>query len=180
MRSLLVLGLLVGTASAAHAGTYLGLGIGTGPGTTGDMAFDKDGRSGRLQLGVSFGHLAVEGIAGKLALTNEDNTAYDDITLGVAGKLNIPLADHFEAFGRLGYQHSFISPSQDPNRPSLDGGGLFGGAGFEYKLSLAVTSMSLFVDYTVARSNLTSPMVYRDQQFGFTTRVWTAGATVSL
>lgn len=180
MRSLLAIGLLVGSASVAHAGTYLGLGIGTGPGTTGDMAFDKDGRSGRLQLGVGFGRLAVEGMAGKFAVRTPDGYAYDDISLGVAGKYNIPLADHFEAFGRLGYQHSFLGATNDPNRPDFDGGGLFGGGGFEYKLSLAVTSMSLFVDYTVARSALTSPMTYADREFGFTTRLWTLGATVSL
>jgi hypothetical protein len=180
MRSLLALGLLVGTASAAHAGTYLGLGIGTGPGTTGDMAFDKDGRSGRLHLGVGFGRIAVEAMAGKFGVRTPDGYEYDDVSLGLAGKLNVPLADHFEVFGRLGYQHSFLNATSDPNRADFDGGGMFGGAGFEYKLSLAVTSMSLFIDYTVSRSALQSPMTYGDREFGYTTRLWTAGATVSL
>lgn len=172
--------LLAATASTASAGTYVGLGIGTGPGTTGDMAFNKDGRSGRLQLGVGFGRVAVEGMAGKFSVRTNDGYAYDDVSFGVGGKLNIPLADRFEVFGRLGYQHSFLSPTSDANRPDFDGGGMFGGAGFEYRLSLAVTSMSLFVDYTVARSALTSPMTFGDREFGFTTRLWTLGMTVSL
>src|SRR4051812_43537814 len=93
--------LLAATATSASAGGYLGIGIGTSPPGAGDYGFVGDGRSGRLELGYSLGRLAIEGSGTKLGLHSNDGYVYGGVSLGLAGKYNIPLGDHFEAFGRL-------------------------------------------------------------------------------
>jgi hypothetical protein len=170
--------LLAATATTASAGGFVGLGIGTTPGLSGDMSYAADGRSGRLELGYSFGRLSIEGLGSRFDMFRADGYGYQDTSLGIAGKYNVPLGDLFEVFGRLGLQHTDLS-SSDRIREDYSGSGILVGGGFEYRIPLQAVKASLFVDYTVAHSSLTSPEIYGTTEFSFTTRVWTLGATLS-
>lgn len=166
--------LVTASASIASAGGYVGLGIGTPVATSGDTQLQENGRSGRLQLGFSFGRLAVEGLIGRADLAAAGSPV-TFTSLGVAGKYNVPLQDKFEVFGRLGWQHTIL---EDANATSYSGNGVLVGAGFEYKVNLGVAGGSLFVDYTIERADLTNAS--DPNTYGITARVWTLGATLSL
>ncbi|HSD87420.1 MAG TPA: outer membrane beta-barrel protein [Kofleriaceae bacterium] len=170
--------LLAATATTASAGGFVGLGIGTTPAVTGDVAYHADGRSGRLELGYSFGRLSIEGLGSRFDLFRADGYGYQDTSLGIAGKYNLPLGDRFEVFGRLGLQYTDLR-SDDRVREDYSGSGILAGAGFEYRIPLQALKASVFVDYTIAHSSLTSPAVYGTTEFSFTTRAWTLGATIS-
>jgi hypothetical protein len=169
--------LLAATASTASAGTYVGLGIGTSPATSGDVAMLEDGRSGRLQLGYRFGPLSVEGLASRADLARDDGASYSWTTLGIAGRFNYVLGGNFEAFGRLGYQGTSVD--QSGGNDHFSGSGLLFGGGFEYRLNLGLASGSLFVDYTVEHANLHREG-FNGMDYGLTSRVWTLGAILSL
>lgn len=169
--------LLAATATSASAGTYVGLGIGTSPATSGDVSMGENGRSGRLQLGYRVGPLSIEGLAGRADLARTDGASYEWTTLGVAGRLSHALGGGFEVFGRLGYQGTSIEQPSGYDR--FSGQGLMFGGGFEYRLNLLVASGSLFVDYNVERSTLDREGV-PTMQYGLTSRVWTLGAILSL
>jgi hypothetical protein len=176
---------LAATSTVASAGTFVGLGIGTAPATSGDAMLQEDGRSLRLELGYKFGRFAIEGIVNH---ANLDGTAWGYTApgemswnnLAVAGKYNLPLGDRFEAFGRLGLLRTYLSIDGDPRYGSDEyaGTGLMGGAGFEYRINLGAAGGSIFVDYTIAHAGITSPE-YMQDSYGLTTRVWTLGATLS-
>lgn len=176
MRSLLAVALIAGSTSVASAGGYIGLGIGTGPGTSGDLAYKEDGRSGRLQLGFRLGsHLAIEGLGSRAdVMYGTSPSSYQWQVLGLAGKYNITLDDGFELYGRLGVQHTSVSDVMDTELHA--GNGMLFGGGFEYRVGLGM-SASIFIDYTVNRSKLESDRS-PGASWDFTSRVWTLGATV--
>lgn len=182
LRPVIALGLVMASVGSASAGKYVGLGIGTSPATSGEMDLDEGGRSGRLQLGFAFGRLAVEGLLGRATLMGRQN-AYGEgrevtwTSLGVAGKLNIPLQDRFEVFGRLGMQRTWLRGPQDSTDRSGDG--LFGGAGVEYKIDIGLAGGSIFMDYTIARAALTADDVPDMTERTMTSRTWALGATLS-
>ncbi len=169
-------GLVAGSATVASAGGYVGLGIGTPVATSGDTQLQENGRSGRLQLGFSFGRLAVEGLIGRADLAGPSLEPVTFTSLGVAGKYNIALQDSFEVFGRLGWQHTIL----DSNAPqgSYNGDGVLVGAGVEYKVNLGLAGGSVFLDYTVERADLTN--ANDPTRFGMTARMFTIGATLSI
>jgi hypothetical protein len=169
--------LLAASSTAASAGTYVGLGIGTSPATSGDVSMAEDGRSGRLQLGYRVGPLSIEGLAGRADLARADGASYAWTTLGLAGRVSHGLGGGFEVFGRLGYQRTSIE--QAGGYDAFSGQGLMFGGGFEYRLDLLVAKGSLFVDYNVERSDLDRERV-PNMQYGLTSRVWTLGAILSL
>lgn len=169
--------LLAATATTASAGTYVGLGIGTSPATSGDVSMGENGRSGRLQLGYRIGPLSIEGVGGRADLARADGASYQWTTLGLAGRVSHGLGSGFEVFGRLGYQRTSIE--QSGGFDSFAGDGLMFGGGFEYRLNLLVASGSLFVDYNVERATLAREGV-NGMQYDLTARVWTLGAILSL
>jgi hypothetical protein len=176
-RTAVALLLVAASASAASAGGFVGLGIGTSPATSGDLNLREDGRSVRLQIGYRFGRLSVEGFGAKADLRRNDGAPMNWTTLAVAGRLNIPLGDQFEAFGRLGLQHSSVEQDQVDN--SFDGDGYLVGGGFEYRIPSAAIGASIFVDYTIEHANLTSPQRSSDLEFDLTSRVWTLGGIIA-
>jgi len=70
-------------------------------------------------------------------------------------KLNLPLGNNFEGFGRAGLQHSMLADAEQTGsghvrqRPADRGG-------FEYRLNLGIGAGSIFVDYTIGRTSLTA------------------------
>lgn len=178
-RALLVAALLVGTSSVAAAGPYVGLGIGTSPATGGGVDFTQDGRSFRLFGGYQFPfRISAEALITRYGLEQEGGRIYDGTQLGLAARYNHPIADGFEAFGRLGMQHtSLSSTAANDSDADATGNGVLLGVGIEYKLKLSfVASASVFFDYTIAAQDLEGP-AWRDVAT-MSARHWTLGATV--
>ena len=175
----LALVLLAASASTAVAGPYVGLGIGGSPSTSGDMAYNEDGRVGKLFVGYQFnalkvGRLSAEGIGSKFDVFRADGYEYGATNVGVAAKYNLPIADGFEVFARAGLQHTSLN-GQDGIREDYSGTGFLLGLGAEYRIQ----RFGIFVDYNINSAKLTSPEIYGDREFGFTSRVWMLGASVS-
>jgi len=186
----LVLGavLLASMTTVASAGTYLGLGIGSetsggwertdGAGYSGEMA--GFGRSGRLMVGRRFGKLlSVEGQGSRFELTGLDNqTTHQATQLAAALKLSLGLGSGFEFFAKGGLEHTWLSPADSMLSEGASGNGLLLGAGFEYRLELAGTGASIFVDYQRASTSFETDATMGT--FDGVTSMWTLGATVSL
>ncbi len=177
MRSLLAVALVAGSASAASAGTYLGLGIGTqASGHIGNdvSSMSEDGNhSGRLVVGYRFGRLSIEGAATRYTQLYRGGS--DDATSFAALlKYSLPLGNNFEAFGRGGLQRTDLSGAAD----NLSGNGWVLGAGFEYRLDAAITGLSIFVDYEhISTDYSQGPQTIPG---GATASMWTLGATLSI
>jgi hypothetical protein len=176
MRSLLVAAVLA-SSSIASAGTYLGIGIGTGP-SIGNNAIpnpEANGRSGRLLLGESFGHLAVELEANRFGLSL-NGSGYDSTMLGIGLKYGVPLADGFELFGRGGFQRTWLSGGGESAYYDGAGFGYYLGAGVEYRfLGLA----SVFVDYEWQSATIDESAT-DGTSFGQSAGMFTLGATIQL
>lgn len=178
MRSLLAVALVAASASAASAGTYLGLGIGTAASPGGDMpmATSDGNRTGRVILGMRFGRLSVEGNGERFGMFSHTNWQYQGTMLAAALKYSLPLGDSFELFGRAGLERTWLNTNVAPD---LAGNGWLLGAGFEYRLNLAATDASVFVDYQHTDTTLVNQTNMKTQQ-DETIGIWTAGITVSI
>jgi hypothetical protein len=175
-RSLLAAVIVVAaTGTAASAGTYVGLGIGNSAvSDTYNNSFTPDGRSGRLMLGARLGNFSLEGAFTGYSLLGR-TSMYDSRTLSAALKLNIPLGNRFEAFGRVGVLRTYLSPTKD-TMPTYSGDGYTWSAGFEYRVDLGLAGGSLFVDYTRNNAKLTGGPRDLDQ----TASMWSLGLLVSI
>jgi len=169
--------LLVASTSAASAGTYLGIGIGTSADGSldGGDTIEGAGRSGRLMLGSRFGKLSVEGQAGRFDMMFTGIT-YQSTEVGVGLKVNIPLGDNFELFGKGGVQRTWLSAEVSPMYDAA-GNGWFLAGGVEYRLNLGVTAASLVLDYQHASTTFSRSAM---AEFDGSAAMWTLGATVSL
>lgn len=184
-RAVLAAALLAASSSAASAGTYVGLGIGTNAVSETSDRLVEDGRSARLTVGYRFqpmryGTLSLEGALGGYGLGLQDRTnivEIDAFQISAAGKFNLPLADHFEAVGRLGLQHTSASAANTIYDTS--GTGFLVGAGFEYHFNLGIgRDAALAVDYQLNRTTLSGERFQGATAFGVTERQWTLGALV--
>jgi hypothetical protein len=179
MRTLLALAFVAATASAASAGTYLGLGLGTAAnmGTTSDSGVmaQGNGRSGRLMLGMGFGRLAIEGAASRYSLFL-NSSPFDSTQLSASLKYSLPLGDNFEVFGRAGLERSYLTTTAAQSF-NASGDGYLLGAGFEYKLNLGVAGGSVFVDYERASTSFVNDAMTK---YDTTAGMWTAGVTLAL
>lgn len=180
MRSLLAVVLVAASASAASAGTYLGLGIGTAASPGGDMtnATSDGNRSGRLLLGTTFGRLAIEGDGERFGMFRTID--YQGSMLAAVVKYSLPLGNNFEVYGRGGLQRTWLNRvSTAAGLPDFAGNGWLVGAGFEYRLNVAGTGVSLFVDYQHADTSLERQDAMQQPE-DETIGLWTMGATVSI
>jgi hypothetical protein len=182
-RALLVGAVLFSTT--ASAGTYLGLGIGPKAGVDGVMNTDSGGRSARLLGGYSFSGLPVGTLAVEASLTGQSlfysptGGYFNAKELALGAKYNYPLGYHFEAFGKAGVHHTWLT-HQDGGKYSVydkSGNGPFVGFGMEYRFALGpVKAGSLFLDYTYYRASLGG--TYASD--GAAVRMWMLGFTVGL
>ncbi|HUS32136.1 MAG TPA: outer membrane beta-barrel protein [Kofleriaceae bacterium] len=178
-RVLLVAAVLAATTATASAGGFVGLGIGGEAGVSSDSSLAADGRSGRLEVGYSFGRLSVEGLVSRFDLYNTtDYAGYTDTSLGIAATFGVPLSAGFGVYGRGGLQHTTLSVDESASRADrhYNGSGLLFGGGFDYHLPLAATNLALFVDYTITTSSLTIDELPGIEAYQFTTRNWMLGA----
>jgi hypothetical protein len=182
MRTLAAVALVAASATAASAEAYLGLGIGTTASVGGDMtSFQGDGsRSGRLILGSRFGRFSVEGNGTRFGLIG-NSVAYQADQLAAALKYSFPLGNNFEVFGRGGLERTWLS-TDAMTRQNFAGNGYLLGAGFEYRLDLAVAAGSIFVDYTRTATGFSgdSADASRMPTLDGTASMWTLGLTLSI
>jgi len=181
MRALLAAAVIT-IPTAAHAGTYLGLGIGTEPGGSG-AAFSyaqPSGRSLRVLGGYRFGNFSLEanldgfGIVNARVPATEDHNEY---ALSGIGKLSLPFGSGFEGYARLGLERTWLSFG-GPSQNDLSGDGYLIGGGLELRLDAVLTSASIFVDYTLHHSSLNSDV--SKSSVDETYRMWTLGFSVGI
>lgn len=189
-RAFVVGAVLLATTGAASAGTYLGLGIGSDANIGSVVYLDAGGRSARLLGGYSFTGLKVGSLSVEASLTGQSLVFHDPRVhpstmdakqIGIAAKYNYPLGYNFEALGKAGLHHSWISHSEpDIYGTSFDvsGSGIMIGAGFEYRVSAGpIKAGSLFVDYTYYRASLDGESRMHE---GASIGMWMMGFTVGL
>ena len=173
------------TAGTAMAGTYVGLGIGTNAVSEGSNRLVEDGRSARLIVGYRFrpmrlGTFSIEGGLGGYGLGLLDRTSVVEIDayqISAAGRFNLPFGGNFEAFGRLGLQHT----SAGAENPIYDtsGSGFLAGAGIAYLLDVGIgTGASISIDYQLNKTKLSGERFQGLAAFDVTERQWTLGVSM--
>jgi Outer membrane protein beta-barrel domain len=169
----LALGLAVPTA--AHAGTYVGVGVGTAASTDGGFTrFGTDGQhSGRIVLGQRFGKISIE------AAVNDIGLAYRGVdshatSLGAVGGLHLPLVSHLEGYVRFGLERTWLRG--DSTVPAAQGDGWTGGLGLEYRIDAVLANGSIWADYTRHATKLTANSFEADG----TANAWTVGLSVGI
>ena len=173
-RACLVAACLVTLSGTASAG-YLGLGIGSVPAVSDDAQFQASSRSGRLIAGSRWGRFSLEGALGGFGVSRRESLASeigDAYQLSVAAKLNLPLGDNFEVFGRFGLARTWLDVEETAF--AAEGDGFLVGAGLEYRIDVGVAGASIFADYQVSRADMENDF----QGYDLTTRMFTIGATV--
>jgi Outer membrane protein beta-barrel domain len=175
-RAVLVATGLLAISTTATAGGYLGLGLGAQPGVNDQMAMSTPpvGRSLRGLAGLRLGKLSLEGAINgfDVIARGAERPLYQ---LSGALKLNLPLGDNFEAFGRAGLERTWLDV--DDARYNLTGDGFLAGGGFEYRLDAILASASLFVDYTVHHATLEDA---RNNKLDEISRIWALGFTIGI
>ncbi len=163
-------------STGASAGGYLGLGLGTQPAINDEMTPTATpvGRSLRGLGGARFGNVSIEGALNGFDMIPSRNGPTTMYQLSAALKLNFPLGNNFEAFGRIGLERTWLNLSDSIY--DLSGDGFLVGGGFEYRLNAVLTNASIFVDYNVHRATLESQANKVDS----TTRMFGLGFTVGI
>jgi hypothetical protein len=164
-------------SSTASAGGYAGLALGTEPGINDQFSQDVAtpvGRSLRGLGGYRFNNnLAIEGALNGFSVLTKHIGEQNMYQLSVALKFNLPLSNHFEAFGRAGVERTWLNLN-DPSA-DLSGNGFLLGAGFEYRLDQAIGhAAAIFVDYNVHHVTLDATRFQKDA----TTGIWGLGFIV--
>jgi hypothetical protein len=179
MRSLLLAVIVLSTGTAS-AGTYIGLGVGTG-GDVNDSAnasYHADGRSARGVLGYRIGPFAIEGMYSGFGYVNANAAGtgqFDARSVQLAGKYSYALGNDFELFGRLGLLRTDLT-SRD-SATTTTGTGYTFSLGVEYRMDLLLTGLGVYVDYT---RNQASFDTAAGAQLDQSAAMWTAGVDLSL
>lgn len=174
-RAALAVILLAASSGVASAGTYLGLGIGTAPAIDNQLEMDSNGRSLRGLVGRRWGRFSIEGALGGFDGYGAAGDPYDAYQGAIAAKLNLPLSDGFEAYGRAGLQRTWLSRQKEDL--DADGSGYVLGAGFAFRLDLGAADGSIFVDYQYTNVELEDGAM---RTYDFNTRMWTLGLTIGI
>jgi hypothetical protein len=173
--------LVAAASTAASAGTYLGLGLGSsasvGGTDTGSAVFAQGSdRSERFIVGQKFGYISIEGAGTRYGLYHQ-TTGYDGTAVALAAKLSLPLGNGFDAFGRGGVQRTWLS-TDTANAMEYSGNGWLLGGGFEYHLGVSLLGGgSIFVDYERAKTTFDGQA---GRPFDNTVSMWTLGLTLSI
>jgi Outer membrane protein beta-barrel domain len=166
-------------APAAHAGTYVGAGIGTSASVDGAISdYGTDGKhSGRLYIGQRFGVVSVEGGFNDYGLTTSRGTvSWNAFAIGAAAKLDLPVTPLIHGYVRLGLEHTWIS-SDAAGAKALDGNGWTGALGGEYRLDAILPNASVWLDYSRHTVNVTRGNTVDAQG---TANMWTLGVTIGI
>lgn len=172
MRTALAALIVLGSAAAAHAGTYVSLGMGgviDGEGVLAAPveAAPSDTPQQRLALGTRLGRLAIEASLGRFGIGAGDARA-----VGIHGRLSLPLDGNLNGFLRLGLEHAWLDGVDA--RLGDSARGLVGGVGLEYRLEAPLLGEAgLWAE--IAQDELT----FADGSKGGV-RTWTVGASLGL
>jgi hypothetical protein len=169
--SLLAVILVAALPSAALAGGYIGLGIGTAPAVNSDkVELVENGRSAKILAGTKLGRFSLEG-----ALHGYDVSSYSAYQLSIAGKFTLPLDDQFGVFGRFGLGKTWLTTENSIY--DVDGNGYLLGAGAEYRLDLGVAAGAIWIDY---QYNKSQELAGERNKFDFSSRMWMLGISVGI
>lgn len=164
---------LTGTASAG----YIGLGIGSVPAVSDDQPYTPTSRSAKVLVGSRWGRFSLEGALGGFEVGVLGSTTVGKLyQFSAAAKLNLPLGDNFEAFGRFGLGHSRAVIEDDYRVYEARGNGFLVSAGLEYRLDVGVAGASAFIDYQINNADLTYDS--GQQTASVTSRMFSLGATL--
>lgn len=146
----------------AKADGYVGIGVGSDSSISGELSnhfgTSEDTTSSRVVLGQRYGALALEaslfgsqlqGIGG-MAGTDD----YSTISLGVDLKYHLGIVGGLEGYGKIGLNKTWLSGPENTESLSYEGRGEAMGLGLQYSFNVAVTRVSLWLDYTLQRTEL--------------------------
>ena len=157
-----VCSLLLSGVGQAQADGYVGAGIGSDSGLSGDLsshfATDEDSVSSRILVGERFGALAIEGslfgsqMSGASGLSGEGDFA--TFSLGLDLKYYIGLVGGLEGYGKIGLNKTWLSGPAATEDWDYQGRGQELGVGLQYTINLPLTQVGLWLDYTAQRTEL--------------------------
>ena len=164
----------LGMSATASAGPYAGIALGTEPSINDDFVASvgfHSGRSLRALVGFRYLNFALEGALGGFGIRTRVGLETNVYTASAALKASLPLGNDFEAFGRLGYERTWLNVGGDGQ--DMSGRGFLVAAGFEYRLDAVLAKASVFVDYTLRHVALDDTNIQSDLD----TRIWSLGFT---
>ena len=138
---------------AAHADSYVGLGIGANApisGTIGDAFSTGDARNARFTFGQRAGNIAVEGSLYGTELHRGQET-FHTLSVGLDLKYHLPLFVGLGAYGKAGVHRTWLQ-GDDEVLDSYAGNSYAFGGGLDYTFALA----TLYLDYTHQALDLNS------------------------
>jgi hypothetical protein len=144
------------TALAGPVSGYVGIALGTQPGLNQklhDFA-NPMGRSLRGLGGARFGMFSVEAALNSFDVVTRGYGDRSVTELSLAAKLNVPIDNDFELFGRFGIEETWFDLGDD--RVNFSGAGFLIGAGVAYRIKLTAVDLSLFVDYNIHQATLSN------------------------
>lgn len=178
--ALAALGLLLGSASAAHAG-YISAGIGAEAdlgGTLDEHFSTENTSSGRIAIGERFGAVALEASLFGTSLNGQSQLAgsgeYSTVSMGIDLKYHIPISGSFEAFVKAGLNKTWLASAAD-TMSEYSGRGKELGAGVQYRLKLPITQAAIWLDYTLQDTELRSD---NDRPLDGSVEMWTLGVSL--
>lgn len=159
MRSLSMFAAAVVTlalASSAHAGGYVGAGIGSDSGLSGDLeahfSTDDEAGSSRVLLGHRMGAVAVEASLFGAEMNGASGWSgtgqYTTTSLGVDLKLFMPLVGPLEGFAKGGLNKTWLRSPDTRDNFDYSGRGYELGAGLQLTFGLPLTEVGLWLDFT--------------------------------
>ncbi len=148
---------LLALPTAAHAGGYVSVGVGTGPRFTNGLqnSYSGDGHnSARVLVGKRFGLISIEGGIGGYGLHGV-NVYTSDISgdraysasASVVGQ--VPVMAKLEVFARLGIEKTWVTGEADDR--GISGGGYLVGAGVAYDLGFRNMALWAEIDHEMMR-----------------------------
>ncbi|MCP4449533.1 MAG: porin family protein [Myxococcales bacterium] len=159
---LLAFPLLLASAGEAHAGGYVGAGIGSGSELSGDIAShfetDEDTTSFRVLVGERFGALAVEGslfgsqLRGISGLSGDGD--FTTLSLGIDLKYYVGLVAGLEGYGKIGLNKTWLTGPDTAEDWNYEGRGQELGVGLQYNINLPLAKVGFWIDYTAQHTEL--------------------------
>ncbi len=151
-----ILAVLVLGTGAAHADTYLSLGVGSEAVLGGELEneFHTDQVStGRIAVGHRQAGFAVEAVGFGTGLRMSEDSLSESsarsISIGVDVKYHIGILAGLEGYGRAGLHKSWLSSDDESfTGGDFDGSGHIFGLGLDYVFPVPVVAATVWLDYS--------------------------------
>ena len=159
-------------SAPAQAGGYLGLTLTGGADMNSAQADTSVDTRKAISLGKRWGMISIEGNLATMDATIT-RAAFTGKSVGVAGRISVPVAPLFSVFGTLGVEQTWLSPDNDA-LPGFAGSQTLVGAGLEAKLDFMAHG-SVWLGYMVRTGDLSTD---DGNQFDAQTASFALGATL--